>query len=998
MAERTGLYVAATMAGIFILLVLVFAMRGGGAGAQSFGDETELPPGVTPLTSPVGSGMYVELADKDDPTRRAGLITAESVEPLGPIETDVTQPRVWYYLRDGRTLHVEADKGRFFFPGGQRNSAPEYGHIQGDVKIRVYDPVPGGERPVIGRDEPLLTATAVEPLEFDLRNARLATTGRVVITTPEVEFAGSYLTAVINQVKERLELLEIRKGEHITFTPSEPEDDAVADGETTSGDANDAEPDALTTAADSGTTGAPGAPASPAAPKIDEYQISFLDGVEITRATQRAWADKLDLWVRLRDNTITADAFGGPLDSSSSASDPASDPAADEPAVTDTLTDGKTNEPPAPGEPITLKWTGALVAKPLNTSPGELEGTDLAFRLTAEKTGLVRGEDPTLGVTGHMVALEGRAASREFIISGPGGTIDLDWQGTGRYVGSRAMISLSAGTIHSRGPTVLEGVLDPGATGAAGPRGKIRCTEQADFQFSVVDGMMTQDLERVTFLGDVEATDGEARLEGAEALTALFVPVEGGPSRLAQIEVEGGIASDGQGQSASADRMRIDLAPGVNSDELDPTRFIADGGVQLASGDASLRAERVDAGLARNEDADVIVTEVYAAGAVEYDGSDDTWAKADEMRGDGVLQQITVLGSPAQVGKGGALISGFEIDLDGVGRGAQVYGPGRFEMDDSVEAPQRLSGIAWASWQEGMVFDDYAGRIELTGGAKAESRPDALTLDSLSADRVVIEFTPMREPGSSEAEGAAGETTERELVRVRAYGRAGPVATQASVETRIYALDAPERAEQVYFLEGLQIDAEVATNTLSVPSPGKMLSLDRRPEAIDAERPEGLPLIARGPGQALITWEGSMSLERTTGEAILHDSTRIVHQSLLDGRYTELESEDLVVRFRELAGEGGAGALRGELVYADATGAVYFRNGSRELIADRARYDAQQGELAAIGSGANSVTLFDASRPAPIRSRAIIWDLVTDRIDVNAPVSSAIPLGADDAP
>ncbi len=990
MAERTGLYVAATMAGIFILLVLVFAVRGGGgSGGSEYTHDGELPPGIQDITEGAsGSGMYIEMADKDDPTRRAGLITAESVEPLGPTETDVTQPRVWYYLRDGRSLHVQAEKGRFFFPGGQTNSAPEYGHIQGDVVIRLYDAAPGGDRPVLERDEPMLTARVAEPLEFDIRNARLATTGRVEISTPQVEFAGSYLTAVINQVKQRLELLEVRKGEYITFTPTEPGDNVgdepgASDGATAAGETQVA-------SAEAPNTDAPSPAGEPPAVKIDEYQISFLDGVEISRASQRAWADKLDLWVRLHDNTIAADAFGGPL--TASGADETTD--ADETAPADSTTT-LASTPASPDEPITLKWTGPLVAKPLNASPDELDGTDLAFRLTAEKTGLVKAEDPELGATGSMVAIEGKAATREFILSGPGGTIDLDWPGTGRYVGSRAMLSLSAGTIHSRGPTVLEGVIDPGASGPSAPRGKIRCTEQADFQFTVVDGMMTRDLERVTFLGDVEATDGEATLEGAEALTALFVPVDGAPSRLAQLEVEGGTATDSNGQSASADRMRIDLAPGEGSDELDPTRFIADGSVRLVSSDASLGAERVDAGLARDADGDVIVTDVYAAGAVDYRGQDQTWAKADEMRGDGVLQQVTVLGSPAQVGKGGALISGFEIDLDGIGRSAQVYGPGRFEKDNSVDAPDRLSGIAWASWQEGMVFDDYAGRIELTGAAQAESRPDALTLDALSADRVIIEFTPLPEPGSISAEG---ETAARDLIRVRAFGRAGPVATQASVETRIYAEDSPERAEQVYFLEGAQIDADAASNTLLVPSPGKMLSLDRRPEAIDTDRPDGLPLIARGPGQALITWGGSMTLERDTGEAHLHHATRIVHQSLLDGRYTELEAEDLVIRFRELAEGSDSGALRGELIYADATGAVYFRNGSRELIADRARYDANEGELAAVGSGANSVTLFDASRPAPVRSRAIIWDLVSDRIDVNAPVSSAIPVGPGDSP
>lgn len=1015
MVERTGLYIAATLAVIFSILVVVFAMRGGGTSTATAQDpDREMPPDITDILGEGrGSGMYLELTDKDDPTRLAGVLSAESYEPVSPSERSVVEPRLWYFLKDGRTLHVEANKGRFFMPGGQANSAPESGRLQGDVTIRVFEAIEGGRRPVIGQDEALLVAETDKPLEFDQRNARLFTTGRVQVVSGPIEFAGTYMTAVINQVKERLELLEFRGGEYIRYTPEAEAAVAEADepaAGTPSG-VDETSPRSGEVAVSNEAEPGSGEAAAEQAPKIDEYQIAFLDGVTISHDTLRTFGDKLDLWVRLTDNSISLEALGGAFGAEAPESAPAAE-TAEVASVDDgvdsrfieTVTDPATTEgaeteaestiagvTEAP-KPVTLTWTGPLVIKPLRETPEELVGSDASFRLTAERTGLVKLEDPSRGLTGQVVAVDGRATTRDLTLSGPGGTIQLAWEGVGSYTGSRAQVNFNAGTVHSRGPSVFDAVLRTDGQLVEGggedeaPRGRIRCTEQADFQFRVVDGRMTEQLEIATFLGDVEATDGLARLERGDALTTLFVEKDDGSLRLAQVEIEGGVASDGRGRRAQGDLMRVHFAPGTHGEELDPTRFTAQGDVRMAGDDMELKSEQLDAILARDEQGEIIATGVNARGGVEYKGQQGSWAKADQLHGDGQLEVVTFLGAPAQVGRSGGLISGFEIILDAQKRTAEVYGPGRFEKDESLDAGGRFGGFAWASWSEWMTFDDYSGRIECVGDAKAESRPDLLTLDTLSADRVLVEMTPLGQVGgASEGEG------ERQLVRVSALGKAGPASTMANAETRVFSAEDPTRVEQIYYLEGSEIYANAGDQTLDVPTTGKMLMLDRRPEDLRGQV-EGMPLIARGPGQSLFTWDGSMSLERVSGEATLERKVRVIHQSLSNGGYTELEAERLTAQLRETSNTE-SGALRGELEYAHARGAVYFKGGSRELIADELEYDAVSGSAFARAATGNSVTMFDASRPAPVSARTIFWDLVRDRIEVDRPAPVAAPRG-----
>ena len=311
-------YLAGTLGVIVLAVVGWFAVsRPNGASANgTTNNATQPPPDLIDLGQQAG-GMYVELTDKDDPDRLVGTIEAESFEPVGPNERTVQQPRAWVFFKDGRSAYIEATGGRFFMPAP--NAAPESGLLRGDdgtpVRLRLFEARADGQRPDPETTPPLIEALFDEPLEFDFRRARVSTRGRFEIITPEVGFVGYDLTAVLNQVRERIELVEVRKGEAITFTPMTDAQRAAMrlaqglapaeEGQTPSGAVADAAPtgDASTGNTGAGTPG--GAPsADPVAALIEHYRVVLLDDVVVTRGPQTLEADRLDLWARLVDNTL----------------------------------------------------------------------------------------------------------------------------------------------------------------------------------------------------------------------------------------------------------------------------------------------------------------------------------------------------------------------------------------------------------------------------------------------------------------------------------------------------------------------------------------------------------------------------------------------------------------------------------------------------------------------------------------------------------------------
>lgn len=1046
--KNVGLIAAAVAAVAFLAVIGWFVVRGTPGVATANGTEgageapavsQEEVPDITAIES--AAGLNIELTDESDPDRLAGVLTADLFEPVGVNERAVENPRAWIYLKDGRFVFAEATRGRFFMP--TPNAAPESGMLQGaegePVRIRLFEATPDGKQPDPGAVVPLLTAEFSEPVEFDLRHARASTVGRFRVFSPELEFVGSNLTAMINQVRERLELVEVRQGESITYTPLTDEERArieASRGGKPAARPADARPkpdrgertaSAVSTprrgrpaGADTGEAATAdageAAPAKPKAsePKTDYYRAVFSDGVRVTHGGRELSADKLDLWVRLLDNALPEGAIaelafgeaGGPAPAEPAERATAAAPKREAPSrdpVLDVLTGGDEPETPAvasaepesaapEGEPavgegpmpLTLRWTGPLQIVPIaDEAPAELADNDLMLRFTAERSGLVQFNDDESGAVGSAVALDYGFTKADLVFSGPGGNVTLRMPGSGELEASRMMTNLRAGSVHVRGPGVMR--IEPSEEADAVQQ--IRWSEQAEFAFETRGGQLTSELERASFAGAVQASDGDAWLSG-EFVDAGFVRSARGPRRLAQLDVDQAKANDGRGGTLNADSVRVDFADGTLGHDMDPTRLVATGHVRGGKDGSTIRAGALLAGLERGLDGDVNVSDVVARDGAEYRAADGTFARADSIEADAIGESVTLTGSPAFVGQGDTSISGPEILVDGRDRRARVVGAGSFEHKGSAgDGGQPMDVVA--TWTEGMAFDDYAGRVEAYGSASAVSRPNEQTRDTVSAERVLIELTPW----TGQPEGSEGAGGERELIRATAFGAAGAdgQVRPASVESRVFAVDDPERVERLFYLEGMQIVADNERERLTVPEAGKLLILDRKRNGADTAAPDDRGVLAElaqaGPGLTRFEWRGGMTMDRTDGTATMRRTVRVRHKSLLAGDYTDLQCEKLTAQIRETDENGRAmpttsDAVKGELTMAEAAGAVYFKSGHRELIADRLLYDALAGRAIATAAPGNLVSMFDAQRATPISSRAISWDLIRDRVEI----------------
>ena len=1066
--KNVGLIAAGVAAAAFVVVIAWFGLRGtprvASAGGETPPETTAIAeeeiPDITAIES--ANDLHIELTDESDPGRLAGVLTADRFEPVGVNERAVEQPRAWIYLKDGRFVFAEATRGRFFMP--TPNAAPESGMLQGaegePVRIRVFAPTPDGKQPDPATVVPLLTAEFEEPLEFDVRHARASTVGRFRIFSPEIEFVSSHLTAMINQVRERLELVETREGGSITFTPltdaerarieasrggpgtrvkarpaeaASGPDDTTAPATVARGRDRGARDGVVTTPrrgrrANAGANGGADAASTepqPSGPKTDYYRAVFSDGVRVTYGDKLLDADKLDLWVRLINNALPEGAiadlkFGGGdepaepkvaerTDRAGKPDRPAHEARSTKPGAVDPVLDvlASGDEPGTPdaGEesapvaaagsgdasagtdattPLTLHWTGPLQIVPIaDEAPTELAANDLMLRFTAERSGLVQFNDGESGATGSAVALDYGFTKANLVFSGPGGSVTLRMPGSGELEASRMMTSLRAGTVAVPGP----GVLRVEQSEEAQSQQRIRWTEQAEFTFGVENNQLTSDLMRASFAGAVQATDGNATLDG-EYVDAAFIESSRGTRRLAQLDVDKAKANDGRGGTLDADSVHVDFADGTLGHDMDPTRIAATGNVRGGKDGSTIRAGSLMAGLQRDLDGDVSVSDVLAQEGAEYRAADGTFARADTIEADAIGESVTLRGSPAFVGQNQTNISGPEILVDGRDRRARVVGAGSFEHKSAGDDANDAMDVV-ATWTEGMSFDDYAGRVEAYGSASAVSRPDEHTRDTVSAERVLIELTPW----TGQPEGSDGAGDKRELVRATAFGAtdAEGQVKPASVESRVFADDDPERVERLFYLEGMQIIADNEKARLTVPEAGKLLILDRKRNGADAADPDERGVLAElatsGPGLTRFEWRGGMTMDRDTGAATMRRTVRVRHKSLLAGDYTDLQCEKLTAQIRETDENGKVAptttdAVKGELTMAEAAGAVYFKSGQRELIADRLLYDALSGRAIATAAPGNLVSMFDAERATPISSRAISWDLIRDRIEI----------------
>ncbi|MCC6950660.1 MAG: hypothetical protein IT433_04355 [Phycisphaerales bacterium] len=964
-ARSTGLILAGGVALIFGGVLVGIALTSDKpkapkpTGTMEPPPDVKLQPGADGLTAG-SSELFITLVDPANPTRVQYEITAERSEPLPDGRYRMTRPTASYFLRDGRTLVIEADHGQASIPDPQRASRPEGGVLEGNVRIRLFAPQAGGRRPAPASDTPDLSITT-NLLRFDGLRGELELPERFDVEHTRFTFAGLGLTAVVNEKQQRIEMARVTSPLSpltVRAAPTGPASPPVAPAPpapATTGRPTPAEP---ANAADRAR--------EPSSPAPLWYHVTLGSAVRVVRGTARIDADVAHAWFIAEPNGSPAD-FGARVSPGAGLRLASLGPA---------LALGAATSQPVPpsfggDQPMTIEWAGPLELRSASTPPPGI-GRNASMVRFEGAGGRVLASDTERKAAARGDALEYRADTREVTLAG---TTDLpaevELTGSGKATGVEMHANMSTATARVRG--------GPGSLVASGdsPRG-VTWTNEADFTFATDDRGEITHVTSAHLSGDALARDGEASLR-ANAMHAEFAKGEENRPVISRLTCIGQVSGeDGNGGTVAGDSIAVEFAPAQR--EPQPTRVAIAGGARAARGDDELKATHIEADLGPVGES-WTATAVRARERVAYTGKNGLGADADMLDADPVAQRVSLRGEHATLRNTDGRLVSSRIDLDGKARTVTIPAPGSLTRDLPATETQQ-AGRATASWAESLTFDDVTGVAIASGAAHAEMNRGSIEKDTLKAARVMLNITPApaAEAGSTgltEPPADKDAPAPRQLLAVTATGTES---SPASVESRRYAPDAPSPTlERLLYLEGSDVRADLALGTLSVPGTGKAVSLDRRAAEQSGGQTSPLP-VGDGRGSTLFRWAGSMVVERQSGTATLSGGVKMTHDALT-GERTELESDSLTARFSAQPAPG-TDAPRGELLTASAAGGVWMRAGGTELRADTLEFDARGRSAEAWGGPGRPVTAVDPSRATPLNAARIRWDVATGRLEV----------------
>tara|TARA_R110000737_G_scaffold2923_6_gene8618 strand:+ start:82211 stop:85303 length:3093 start_codon:yes stop_codon:yes gene_type:complete len=1025
-----GLTLASVMLVVFSLIIW-WSMGSMQKQQPGSGDAFPTDPGEIPDITELeqGARMFVTIVDRDDPTRIAGTLEADQFQPIGGGQRRLLNPDAWINMRDGRRVHITADRGVVMMP--DPNEAPDSGTLEGDVTIQSYaatdvsvDPL--SEAMGMNADQlPTLTAKFDEPVEFERRYQRLTSQGRFTVESPEIEFIGHTLTVMLNEVQGRIELLDVRKGERLVLRPNAKKDTKTTFApprssaytittvaypsiainapmqETTDSDADDSDAEQAAVVKE---------------PKKTPYHIEFQDSVLVNMVGSGTLSsENLDIWAMLIDGALSPDAIKqfkfAKVDESTKPAQPvpvqqsqtqSAQPKATAPAPATTPKPNPVPVNPAPAQTavkdgeVVITWDGPLVMRPVEDPMSTALATEeVAIAFTSSSR--VAFDASIQGVHGSADSIRyGATTGTVEFVGTRDSRISIIADDTGLLESESLHAQLGTGIITIDSPGMLESVPSP-----TEPPARIHWGTGAEFALvQTEDGELSSRLRSARFEGAVLGTRADAVLQTETLLATLD---EDGPmeSSLRSITLTNGSMRSDSG-SLTSDAMTIGFVPINQGTGVTPSTLNADGSVLGISVDGRVETDQLDAILVREMDGQTRVRSATAIGSTEFLGENQTQASGQRVELNTDNDMIHIIGSrgdKGSAGQGGSIIQGEDIWINTRSRSIQVNGPGTFDHDivtDGVATGGHLN----VKWTESMRFDDAIGSIECAGDVVALSTPDAYTTDTLKADRLEIDLTPTGETDQVHSPDAVVQDDQvtRELLSARAYGRAvpGSESIPASVESRTYDPQQPERAIGVMYLEGPSIIADNQRQILRVPAPGMMVLMDRSNEDgadTPADDSSSVMPSTSGPGLTRMTWLGSMELDRIGGHALVLNEVNIRHKSLATGRISQLGCDRIDATFstpdNDMVNAGQVGAIA--LQRADASGRVRFSDLERTLLSDYAVYDAAAGTLFAYADGNRLVTLRDSMEPTPVSARTLLWDLNKDLVEIDAPSPVRLP-------
>ncbi len=977
-ASKIGLIVALVVGVGFAAMLAWFVLTDSGPTDVLASDDFVDVPSITDILGDTesGGGLNLQFADKDDPSRVSATLEADSFRPA---QTDgVVEPSLFelekvhakFFLKSGETLLIESDTGQFFMP--DRRAGPESGSLSGTPKITLFSKDdPDGE--------PVLVANFAETLRFNFSYSHIETPGRLHVVGQGIEFAGTHLTARLNEQQERIDVLEIEHGEFIKYDPK------AAQARKTTRATPPAKPAARTHA-----RAAPRAASSPvvvpvsfiqssADPKPDDadephlayYLATFRDSVELAQGSRRVTADVLESWVRLIDHKIPdrtrnrrgSTAALSPVESlmaglitqvEAEAENPES-AAVNTPSTNEPQTDAGLFASSSDDEQIVLTWTGPLRVVPLvKGEPEPLARDDASFRFTSTESGLVRFFDDQ--ASGYAAVAEYAATRETLTLAGPGGSVLLEADDQGWIEASKTVVRLGAGEVTVVGP----GQVNQGSRLARGDDRSdkfVRWIDQADFSFLVRDGRMTGEIDSASFAGDARAIDGDRRVDG-DMLVANFMDDGFGNRVISQVEAYAVEATDGHGATMTGERVVIPFRV-VRPRKTEPSQVYASGSVVVERDGTRIETESLSATLTNDKDGKLTVSDVIAERGARYVDGDEIEAVAERIEANGLDQIAVLIGTedePTRVDYGDSVIIGPRIEMAQDPQLGGVTGPGSFEQT-------REDGTVKATWIESMSFDRSFGVLECIGDAKVMQMLADGETRSASGDQLTVEFIDRNGQFVFDAASVFGTDEEPAVVESR----------------RVDAGDDGEPISLIY-LESSEILSTGGGDGLIVPQPGRLVVLDHRADA-------GGDLDGWDRGHALMTWKQSLVVDRILGTARFAGDAQMIHKTMIDGRTAEIAADTIIGHFVETPDTGV------EFTRLDAEGTAYFRMEDKEILAAVLRFDTQNKIVHALAGDNEPIRFIDNATGSVMTARSLEWNLETDRIVIDKPSPLAMPRG-----
>ncbi len=985
--RRKLMFIAAGLSLLFATVMIVLIVRGSGSSNPDPADGDTGAGLFEPLIggnqaggtgSTGGSGLFIQITDKNNPDRIAMELRSAQMDPIGPDLYRVDTPRAWVFMKDGSSVSITAAEGTLVLPDRARE--PEQGTLTGGVVIRRYPNL--GRRADADNDEPEATFKS-DTLTFDLTLGEVATPDRVVVTSTMGELAGTDLRMNINEPLERIELFRLQQGEYLRISRSksaEPEPAIQQPAMAPHDQPSVANADGATLSA----------PKTAPDPLESFYRAVFKDNVVLLDRGRTIKGDQLDLWARLVDNKLA----DGALERNSSEPDaPTADPHGNtrsSPSEPVRIASGE-DQPSQPSGPpagspelpavdpasddILLTWTGVAEIRPSTSRPEELAKDEVAARFTASRSGRVLLEDPNAQARGSTGVLDYYATRRHIVMASQGMTgVELVSDGDGLARFGSLELNLDTGIGYAPGAGLVQ---NDAASGT------VTWNEQADLVFEVDRNGITGVLQEAMCSGAVRARRDESTLE-SDFLRTTFTNGPGGDLRLQRLAARGQVrASDGRNAGGTCEALDVLFDTSTNGDDPVPTDLLARGTAKFNDGPDTIEAEIIDAtlkpaspgdGQGGEQDGGARIQRLHTMGATQIvRARDNLLVSGGDVLMHDDRQSVRVQGPNAVAQRDGVRITAVGpddvIDLDGTGRNGSVAGAGSFSRASTN--PDGTTGLLTAAWSQSMTFDDYAGTLHCMGDVQAVHAPDPTRRDAVLGDEVTATFEPYRE----QDEGEDAPREDREVLTFIARSN-GESQTQAAVESARFEVKpgAEPMLARALRLTGPIVSLDQRAGVVDVQGPGSLLVSDQRQQL----PPERQAL-------ALFSWNESFVHNRNTGQATMIGNVKTHHRRRGDGSVTLIDCDrlDAVLLDPQRGDLNADPTTEAQLRSARAQGNVSMKSGTREALADTVDYNAANASATLMGRPGGYVTIIDTARSGvPIRAGRIFWDLANDRIDI----------------